>query len=181
MTGNDQEGPARTPEIVKRYSPNRGGKRALPRSAFATYVAMGEDRSYRAVAERYGVSVGTVQRHASAEGWRSSLAYIHDRAQESAVEAVRETYEAMVVRHVRALNIVQSAALEAMAKTRPDSWESASGALMRSQRMERDARTVAEGADQGPSRMIEQEARWATSSPATEVAPTSSAGATPEA
>jgi len=43
--------------------------RKIPADAFDYYASLGPDRSYRAVAERYGVSKRAVTKHAAAEGW----------------------------------------------------------------------------------------------------------------
>lgn len=86
----------------------------LPEDAFEYYVGLGDGRSYRAVAERYGVSKRAVTRRATRDGWAKRLAAIAAEARSGAERRLVESMEQMGERHVRMLRVVQTRALEAL-------------------------------------------------------------------
>ncbi len=86
----------------------------LPSDAFEYYVGLGTDRSYRLVAENFGVSKRAVTHRATAENWQERLHAIHEVARGRAEEAITESLTEMYARHLKLLRIVQGKALEAL-------------------------------------------------------------------
>jgi hypothetical protein len=76
--------------------------------AFDFYVGLGPDRSYRAVAERYGVSKRAVTKRATREGWSERLAAIERAARAEADRRLTETLADMHGRHRRLLRAVSA-------------------------------------------------------------------------
>lgn len=54
----------------------------LPSDAFDFYVSLGADRSYKAVAEKYGVSKRAVTTLAAKEGWQQRARELEAQARE---------------------------------------------------------------------------------------------------
>jgi hypothetical protein len=70
---------------------NRGRTVVEWEHAFAFYAGLPEpQRCYRAVAERFGVSARTVERHAREGGWRERVRAIEKRAAEQTDQAFSE-------------------------------------------------------------------------------------------
>ena len=89
-------------------------KRKLPADAFENYFALGADRSYQAVADRYEVSKTAVANLAVKENWRH-LVHERDRqVRESATKKASETLEQMQARHLTMIKAIQRKALEAL-------------------------------------------------------------------
>ena len=86
----------------------------LPSDAFEYYVGLGTDRSYRLVAEHFGVSKRAVTHRATAENWQERLHAIHEVARVRAEEAITESLTEMYARHLKLLRIVQGKALETL-------------------------------------------------------------------
>ena len=82
--------------------------------AFDYYVSLGPDRSYRAVAERYGVSKRAVTKRATREGWSERLAAIERAARAEADRRLTETLADMHGRHRRLLRAVSARAAAAL-------------------------------------------------------------------
>lgn len=91
----------------------RTGK--LPQDAFPYYVGLGIDRSYKAVAERFGVTKRTVTRTAAREGWMERLAEIERKARETIDEKLTHDVEEMNARHRKILRAMGSRAARALA------------------------------------------------------------------
>ena len=89
-------------------------KRKIPPDAFDHYVALGEGRSYAAVAERYGVTKQAVTKCAARERWQQRLSQIEAK---SRVQSERNALEGMAAireRHFAAARVIQAKALEAL-------------------------------------------------------------------
>lgn len=88
--------------------------RKLPAEAFADYVALGPARSYRAIAERYGVSKKAVTQRALKERWQERAAEIEQKAaqagEQKAAEGLAETND----RHQKIVRAITGKALEAL-------------------------------------------------------------------
>jgi hypothetical protein len=54
-------------------------KKKIPEDAFTIYVAMQEERSYQALADRFGVTERAIQKVADQERWSERLAQIERR------------------------------------------------------------------------------------------------------
>jgi hypothetical protein len=86
----------------------------IPDDAFNYYFRLGADRSYQAVADRFGVSKRSVTKHALREEWQERIDEIEKKARQQADEKAMESLEAMTTRHLRALKAIQGRALEAL-------------------------------------------------------------------
>jgi hypothetical protein len=86
----------------------------IPPDAFNLYVGLGADRSYQAVAERYGVTKRAVTKLAARERWQDRVVELERKAREGAEQKALESLEAMNLRHLRSLKVVQGRALEAL-------------------------------------------------------------------
>ena len=90
----------------------------LPDDAYAVYAAMGPNRSYQAVADRYGVSKGAVGKRAKKENWPAKVAELEKQAaQESEAKAVEEM-KAVKARQLQAARYLQARAVEVL-KSQP--------------------------------------------------------------
>lgn len=83
-------------------------------AAFEYYTKLGPKRSYRAVADRFGVSKQSVTKLARRNDWQGALEKVEKEAQDTAVQRARESLEAMNDRHLQMLRVVQRKALEAL-------------------------------------------------------------------
>ena len=83
----------------------------IPPDAFDFYVALGPDRSYRAVAEHYEASKRGVAKHASRENWPSRLERIESEVRERSEEKLVESLEKMRTRHLATVRAIQARAL----------------------------------------------------------------------
>jgi hypothetical protein len=87
----------------------------LPKcEALAFYIGLGEARSYRAVAEKYGVSKRAVVEVAKRHGWADKLRDI----EEEAAKRLRDSQVASIVeareRHLKSLKALQAKALSGL-------------------------------------------------------------------
>ena len=89
-------------------------KRKIGNDAFHYYFGLGPGRSYQAVAENYDVCKQTVVNLATKEDWQPRLERIEQEARERTDRQAADTLEAMNVRHLSTLQIVQRKALEAL-------------------------------------------------------------------
>ncbi len=88
--------------------------RKLSTDAFAFYVSLGADRSYLAVADKYGVSKQAVVDTARKEKWQQRLGEIEDTVRQRTDQHLAEDLEAMNVRHLKILRAIQAKALETL-------------------------------------------------------------------
>ena len=93
-------------------------RRKLPADAFELYFGLGPGRSYRSVADHYGVSKSTVASLAGREDWPRLVESREHKAKVQAEAYAVETLEQMCTRHIKVLKLVQRKALEAL-KTMP--------------------------------------------------------------
>jgi hypothetical protein len=77
-------------------------------------VSLGAERSYAAVAVRFGVSKRAVTRRAVEEEWQRRAAEMEAQARKRADEKLQETLEEMHVRHLKLLRVIQNKALETL-------------------------------------------------------------------
>ncbi len=75
--------------------------RKLPVDAFAFYVALGDGRSYQAVADAYEVTKRAVVDRAAEENWQERVEAIDKVAQESAEADAADTIADAKARHLR--------------------------------------------------------------------------------
>ena len=86
----------------------------IPPDAFDYYFSLGADRSYKAVADRYGVTKRAVTKVAAREGWQQRAAGLESQVREATDKKTVETREQMNSRHLKSLKIIQGKALEAL-------------------------------------------------------------------
>ncbi len=86
----------------------------IPLEAFDFYAALGPRRSYRAVAERFGVSKRGVTKHAAKEGWPARLMKIEEEARIKADERAVDALQEMNERHTKIAKALQGKALQAL-------------------------------------------------------------------
>ena len=88
--------------------------RKIPPDAFEHYFSLGAERSYEAVAQKYGASKRAVSKLATKERWQERLLDLERKARERADERVLETLEDMSARHLKVLRFIQNKAIEAL-------------------------------------------------------------------
>ncbi len=86
----------------------------IPSDGFEVYLALGDGRSYQAVADKFGVSKRSVTKKAGKERWQERLAAIEKTARERAEEEYTETLQAVNRRHLKMMQALQGKALEAL-------------------------------------------------------------------
>ena len=86
----------------------------LPPDAFEYYVGLGPSRSYREVAEHFGVSKRAVTHRATSEKWQDRLQGIERAALRLAEERLTESLSEMYSRHLKLINVIQGKALETL-------------------------------------------------------------------
>lgn len=84
----------------------------LPFDAFEHYLALGADRSYKAVADHFGVSKRSVTKRATKENWQDRIAELERKAHDAAEKRAFETLKQMAIRHIRICKTIQKKALE---------------------------------------------------------------------
>jgi ribosome-binding ATPase YchF (GTP1/OBG family) len=86
----------------------------LGSDAFGYYVALGDDRSYSAVASHFEVSKRAVVKAAAREDWASRLQEIDQEAREKADQKLGETLSEMRSRHQKLLRAMSTRAANAL-------------------------------------------------------------------
>lgn len=85
--------------------------RKLPDDAFEAYVAMGAQRSYEALARRYGASKRAIAKKASKEGWAERLAKIEQGVRQKSDEGLVDAISEMRARHQQTVKAIGLRAL----------------------------------------------------------------------
>ncbi len=88
----------------------------IPPDAFDFYFALGPERSYERVAEKYGVSKRSVTSRAKREGWQRRMVELESKAREASDKKKLESIEDRNERHLTALRFIQARAIEALKK-----------------------------------------------------------------
>lgn len=101
----------------------------VPKTAFEDYVAMGDDRSYSALARRYGVSRTAVANRARREDWQERLAEADARARQRAQEKAVNDLEEVYARHLKEVRFLQARALQVLKDQPPERGIRAASAL----------------------------------------------------
>jgi len=109
----------------------------IPPDAFEYYVSLGLQRSYQAVADRYGASKRAVTKKAATEKWAERLVKIERAARERIDNKMTESLEAVNTRHLQTLRLIQAKALQALQVMPLDSGMDAVRALDTAIRQER--------------------------------------------
>ena len=103
--------------------------RRLPSEAFNAYVDLGPDRSYTALAEKFGVAKRTVVTRAKSEHWQERLVDAERKARQIADQKAVESLEEMNERHLKSVRLIQAKAIEILVRMPLDSASSAARAL----------------------------------------------------
>lgn len=82
--------------------------------AFAEYVSMGEDRSYRAVAKKFGVTKRCIVDVSRRKHWLTRLAKIEADAREMADKRLTETRSEVHERHLRMIRAMAARAAQGL-------------------------------------------------------------------
>jgi hypothetical protein len=138
---------------------------------FRAYLELGADRTYQAVADRFGVPLGWVQARAKRRGWQARLEAMEERAHERAVRATAESLAQIDARHLKSLRRIQERAVRYCREAAPPkTFREAASALAESIRLERVI--LGEPADRTAATIeatIKRETeRWARRAPAPE-------------
>ena len=86
----------------------------LGSDAFGYYIALGDDRSYSAVAKHFDVTKRAVVKAAGRENWASRLQEIESEARDRADQKMTETLAEMRMRHQKLLRAMSTRAANAL-------------------------------------------------------------------
>ena len=103
--------------------------RKLPSDALDYYLELGVERSYRAVAERYGVSKVAVVARAKKERWQERLRKLDEDARKQAEKKAGAELEAVRERQLQGARFLHARALEALKSLPPEKGVRAASAL----------------------------------------------------
>ena len=101
----------------------------IPAGAYEDYLALGTERSYQALADRYGVSKTSIVNRARKERWQERLAELERQAQERAEEKAVDEMQAVRERHLKEARFLQARALQALKDLPPEKGIRAAPAL----------------------------------------------------
>ena len=88
--------------------------RKIPPDAVDYYFSLGPGRSYRTVAEHYGVSKRAVTNLAKREDWQQRLLKLEDEARERADKKNEDELVAAIDRHLKAIRLVFGKGVEGL-------------------------------------------------------------------
>jgi len=111
--------------------------RKIPDDAFQQYVAMGPERSYQALANRFKCSKRAVARCATRERWTQRIKDIEREAQREADAQLVDAMREMHGRHLKTIKAIQGKAVEALRSMPLDSGMEAVRALEAAIKLER--------------------------------------------
>ena len=97
--------------------------------AYEDYLAMGAERSYQVLADRYGVSKTAIVKRAKKEQWQDRIADLEQQARERAEEKAVDELEAVRQRHLKEARFLQARALQALKALPPERGIRAAAAL----------------------------------------------------
>lgn len=106
-----------------------GRPRKLLPNAFDFYVELGPERSYRAVAEHFGVTKVTVVNRAKQEDWQGQLRKLEDEARAESSKKNANTMQAIHERQLKAVRLLQARAVEVLRTQPPEKGIRAANAL----------------------------------------------------
>jgi uncharacterized protein YdbL (DUF1318 family) len=86
----------------------------IPENAFETYVAMGPDRSYQALADKLGVDKRSIVRLAAKENWAGRLAKIQEDARTATDKKLVADLHAVRERQLQEARALRGWAIKAM-------------------------------------------------------------------
>ncbi len=92
----------------------------IPAGAYEDYLALGTERSYQALADRYGVSKTAIFKRAQKEHWQERVAELVRQASERAEQKAVDKMEAVRERHLAEVRVLQAHALQALRDLPPE-------------------------------------------------------------
>jgi ATPase subunit of ABC transporter with duplicated ATPase domains len=101
----------------------------IPEGAFEDYLALGAERSYQTLAERYGVSKTAIVKRAKKERWQERIAELERKAQQRVEAKAVDQMEAVRERHLKEARFLQARAVQALKDLPPERGVRAAAAL----------------------------------------------------
>jgi hypothetical protein len=101
----------------------------IPPSAYEAYLEQGAERSYQALADRYGVSKTAVAKKAKKERWQERIAEIERKARERAEEKAVDELEAVRQRQLKESRFLLARSLQVLKSQAPEKGIRAAAAL----------------------------------------------------
>jgi len=101
----------------------------IPAGAYEDYLALGTERSYQALADRYGVSKTAIVKRAKRDQWQNRLAELEHQAQQIAEQKAVDEMGAVRERHLKEARFLQARALQALKDLPPEKGIRAAAAL----------------------------------------------------
>ncbi len=88
--------------------------RKIPSDAFDVYFALGTERSYQALADKYGVTKKAITLAAKRERWQQRILELEAKAREASDQKIRESLEERTERNLTRLRFIQAKAIETL-------------------------------------------------------------------
>jgi hypothetical protein len=101
----------------------------IPPSAYEDYLAMGTERSYQALADRYGVSKTAIVKKAKKERWQDRIAEVERKARELAEEKAVDELEAVRQRQLKESRFLLARSLQVLKDQPPERGIRAASAI----------------------------------------------------
>jgi hypothetical protein len=101
----------------------------IPPSAYEDYLAMGTERSYQALADRYGVSKTAIVKKAKKERWQDRIAEVERKARELAEEKAIDELEAVRQRQLKESRFLLARSLQVLKDQPPERGIRAASAI----------------------------------------------------
>jgi transcriptional regulator with XRE-family HTH domain len=92
----------------------------IPDNAFETYVAMGTERSYQALADKLGVDKRSISRLATKERWVERLSKIQEEARAATDRKLVQDLQAVREQQLREVRFLRAEAIKAMKGLTPE-------------------------------------------------------------
>lgn len=92
----------------------------IPDNAFETYVAMGTERSYQALADKFGVDKRSISRLAAKERWVERLAKIQEEARAATDKKLVADLQAVREQQLREVRYLRAEAIKGMKNLSPE-------------------------------------------------------------
>lgn len=103
--------------------------RKIPDDAYEDYLALGTERSYQALAERYGVSKTAIVQRAKREGWQERIENLQRESQKRAESQVLDEMDKIRERQLAEARFLQHRALKALQDADPSKCGQLANAL----------------------------------------------------
>jgi hypothetical protein len=101
----------------------------IPPGAYEDYLAMGTERSYQVLADRYGVSKTAIVKKAKKERWQDRIAEVERKARELAEEKAVDELEAVRQRQLKESRFLLARSLQVLKDQPPERGIRAASAI----------------------------------------------------